>query len=75
MTENINKKGLEKLKKIRKKHNLSGKDMAEKLGISKAFYCQIENKTRKLSYNMAIRIANIFSVKPDKVFYDDFKDM
>ena len=34
--------------------------MAERLGISKPFYCQIENGSRRLSYDMAVRIAEIF---------------
>ena len=46
--------------------------VAEKLGISKAFYCQIENGSRKLSYEMAVKIADIFNCKPDNLFYNDF---
>lgn len=48
--------------------------MSEMLGISKAFYCQLENNKRTLSYKMAIRIAAIFKMKPDTLFYDDFKE-
>lgn len=46
--------------------------MSEKLGISKPFYCQLENRTRRLSYTMAIKIAAIFKLKPDSVFYNDY---
>ena len=46
--------------------------MADILGISKAFYYQIENMDRKLTYDMAIKIANIFNTKPDAIFYDDY---
>ena len=46
--------------------------MADKLNISKSFYWQIENKKRRLSYETAIKIANIFNTKPDSLFYDDF---
>ncbi len=59
----------EKLKKIRIKHNYSYEDMSKKLGINKSFYWQLENKKRKLYYDMAIKIAAIFHVKPDKLFY------
>lgn len=61
-----------KLKELRYSKKLTNKDMAEKLGISKPFYCQIENGSRRLSYDMAVRIAEIFGKKPDKLFYDDY---
>lgn len=63
-----------KLKELRIKKKYTTEDMAEKLGISKPFYCQLENRNRKLSYHMAIKIAQIFKKKPDYVFYDDYKD-
>ena len=62
------------LKNMRKKHNYSHKDMAEKLHISKTFYWQIENKKRRLSYSMSVQIANIFKTTPDKIFYKEFKN-
>jgi len=64
----------QKLKELRKKKKYTTLDMSEKLGISKPFYCQIENGTRRLSYDMAIRIANVFNVKPDTIFYNDHKN-
>ena len=48
--------------------------MAEQLQISKPFYSQLENDRRTLSYKMAIKIADILKTKPDKLFYDDFKE-
>lgn len=59
-----------KEKRIQKKY--TNKMMAEKLGISKTFYYQIETGSRKLSYDMAIKIADIFGVKPDTLFYNDY---
>lgn len=47
--------------------------MAKILKISKTFYWQIENRKRRLSYDMAIKIASIFKMTPDKLFYDDMK--
>lgn len=61
----------QKLKQMRKKKKYTSDYMAEKLDISKAFYCQLENQTRRLSYDMAVQIANIFRVKPDTIFYND----
>lgn len=62
------------LKNRRKKKNLTCKDMAEKLKISKPFYWQLENCKRRLSYQMAVRIADILGTKPDKLFYEEFKN-
>lgn len=62
-----------KLKEMRKKKGYSIRDMAEELGISKPFYLQLENQTRKLSYDMAIQIAEIFQKKPDQIFLEDHK--
>ena len=62
-------------KKLREKRIQKGytnQKMAEILGISKTFYYQIEVGDRKLSYEMAIKIADIFNVKPDTLFYNDY---
>ena len=60
------------LKELRNRKKLTNRDMAQKLGISTPFYCQIENGSRRLSYDMAVRIAEIFEKKPDKLFFDDY---
>lgn len=60
-----------KLRKIRIEKKLTTREMAEKLSISKPFYCQIENRSRRLSYDMAVKISKIFKLKPDDIFYDD----
>ena len=60
-----------KLKEMRYKKGLTAKEVAEKVGISKAFYCQLENRKRRLSYDAAIKIAGVFNVKPDYIFYNE----
>lgn len=75
MNKNKHDKIFKTLKEIRKNNNLSSKDMAEKLCISKAYYSQIENRTRRLSYDMAIKISEVFNSKPDKIFYEDSKTL
>ena len=60
-----------RLKELRNKNKLTTQNMADKLGISKPFYSQIENGVRRLSYDMAVRISGIFNVKPDDIFYND----
>ena len=66
---------LDKLKELRMKVGFSDSDMAKMLGISKTFYWQIENGKRKLKYSMAIRITEIFGLKPDDLFYEDLKKL
>ncbi len=61
-----------KRRRLEKKYTCN--DMAKILNISKTFYWQIENKKRKLTYEMAIKIADIFNTKPDKLFYTEFKN-
>ena len=61
------------LKDLRLRKGFTTQYMADILEISKPFYWQLENMNRRLSYDMAIKIANIFDSKPDKIFYDDYK--
>lgn len=66
---------MNKLKELRKINKLTCQDIANRLNISKCFYWQIENSKRKLSYEMAVRIAKIFNKKPDDIFYEDYKSL
>lgn len=63
---------MNKLQEKRVKYNYSCQDMANKLKISKSFYWQIENQKRRLSYETALKIAKIFKMKPDGLFYEDY---
>lgn len=60
---------------MRKKFGYNYQNMADFLGITKSFYWQIENKQRRLSYAMAVRISKIFNTTPDKIFYEEFKSL
>ena len=60
------------LKDIRIANSLTCQNMADLLKISKSFYWQIENNSRKLSYEMAVKIAKIFKTTPDKIFYEEY---
>lgn len=64
---------MNKLEEYRLKYNYSCQDMADKLNISKSFYWQLEKGKRRLSYDAACRIAEIFKVKPDVIFYEEYK--
>lgn len=61
-----------KLEMLRLENHLTCKQMGEKLGISRPFYRNLEKRSRTLSYDMAIKIANIFGLKPDNLFYEDY---
>lgn len=63
-----------KLRELRKKKRYTTQDMADKLGISKPFYSQIENQMRRLSYNMAVKIAAVFGKKPDQIFFEEHQE-
>lgn len=62
------------LKEIRLKEGLSMQEMANLLKISKTFYWQIETGNRRLSYGMAVKIADIFQMKPDDIFLEEWKN-
>lgn len=63
-----------KLKQLRKENGYTIYQMAEKLGITASFYSQIENKKRRLFYDMACDIADIFGLQPDDIFYNATDD-
>lgn len=65
---------MEELKKIRVRNKYSFNYMAQELNISKTYYWQLEHNQRRISYEMAFKIAKIFGKKPDDIFYQDYKD-
>ena len=64
---------MNKLKDYRLQRNYSCQMMANMLKISKTYYWQIEQKKRRMTYEMAIKIAKIFNLKPDDLFYEETK--
>ena len=62
------------LKVLREEKGLNYQEMANLLGISKAYYWQLEHKNRRLYYDMAKKIAEIFKLKPDDIFYQESDD-
>lgn len=61
----------QKLRDLRIKNKYTSQQMADKLGISKSFYSQIETGSRRLTYNMAVRLSAILKRTPDFIFYED----
>lgn len=64
---------MNKLKELRKDMGYTHQQMGNMLNISKIYYWQLENKKRRLYYEMAVRIAEIFNKKPDDIFYEETK--
>lgn len=64
---------MNKLKTLRTENKFSCMKMAELLNISSVYYWQLENKKRNLSYSMAFKISSVFNLKPDDIFYEEFK--
>ncbi len=59
---------MNKLKMLRRENGYTIYDMAKKLNITPSYYSQLENKKRRLFYDMAYKIAGIFNMKPDSIF-------
>lgn len=62
---------LEKLKKMRNKKDLTYQEVADQVGISKEYYWMIENGKRRLTYELAVKIAKVFKSSPDYIFLDN----
>lgn len=59
---------LSNLKRIRHERNETLKDVAEDVGISLEYYWMIENGKRRLSYELAVKIAKHYGMSPDDIF-------
>jgi len=56
------------LRAKREELGLRQEDMAQKLGISKSYYCMLENGERRLSLELARKCARILGTTLDAVF-------
>lgn len=64
---------MKKLKELRIKHGLTVSEISKLIGISTTYYWQIENKDRRLYYELAVKISKVFNKKPDEIFYEEYK--
>jgi putative transcriptional regulator len=67
----MKKATLNSLRTIRKSHRMTLADLANKIKVSKAYLSMIETGKRTLDYLVAIKIAAVFQLKPDQIFYND----
>ncbi len=59
------------LKQHRLDKGYSCEMMARKLCISKTYYWQIEQGKRRITYELAMKMAEVFNTTPDTLFYED----
>jgi transcriptional regulator with XRE-family HTH domain len=59
---------LTKLRKARIRKGLTQKQLAEMVGISESYYCQLETGVRRLSLPLAQEIATILGKSLDSLF-------
>ena len=64
---------MNRLIELRKQKKLTVIEISKLIGISATYYWQIENKKRRLYYELAVKIAKVFNKKPDEVFYEEYK--
>ena len=63
---------MKNLKELRQKNGYTIAQFAKLVGLSPTYYWQLENKQRRLYYEIAVKIAKIFNLKPDDIFYNEF---
>ena len=63
----------EYLRRMRKEHSLTQKDVSHYVGIAESYYSLIENGSRmkKMNIQMAKRLAEIFGVPIEKILEEE----
>lgn len=62
---------LQKLKRMRQQKDYTYQYVADHNGISKEYYWMIENGKRRLSYELAVKIAQVFETSPEEIFLEN----
>lgn len=60
----------EHLIKLKKAYGLTNRKIGAMLGISHVMYYNIESGKGNVDYEMAIKIANMYNLKPDDIFLE-----
>lgn len=56
---------MSRIRELRKQHNISAEELAEKLNISVPYLYDIENKRRRLNEDLINKLCKIFEVSAD----------
>jgi len=59
------------IKALRAKHNLTQEQLARKIGISRQALSSVENNKVQPSGKVVIKIANIFGIPAEQIFFED----
>lgn len=62
---------LQELRRNRVKKNYTQRQLADAIGISESYYCQLENGTRRMSLPIAQKIAIVLNKDMDSLFMPD----
>ncbi|SFL09509.1 helix-turn-helix transcriptional regulator [Halanaerobium salsuginis] len=62
---------IKKLKKLRKNNDLTQKDVAELIGISRPMYNMIENGIRNPSLEVMQKIVDLFGEEAKDIFFNN----
>ena len=63
------------IKELRKKENMTQKELAERLGVSVYTVRNYENKTKMVPTPALIKLADIFLVSPDYLLEQEFESV
>lgn len=55
----------ERIKRLKELHNISSRELSEKLGVNRSTISHYEHGTRHPSYERLLKLANIFDVSVD----------
>ena len=50
-------------------------ELAKRVGVSQSYIAAIENSRKKISTNLANKLAEAFGIEDQEVFTDDFRDL
>ncbi len=65
----------EKIKKLRNKNKLTQTELAQKVGVTKSTIAAYENNTRTPSYEVLIRLADVFKTSTDSLLLNRTESM
>ena len=56
------------IKELRKSKNYTQRELAEKIGVTTRYISDIEQDRSRASYDILIKICNLFEVTPNEIF-------
>jgi DNA-binding XRE family transcriptional regulator len=63
---------MDNLVKFREEARLTQKQLAYKIGISESYYCLLEKGKRRMSLELALKIATVLKKTPNDIFLPNY---